>query len=54
MKTLTELVVMRNRMDAILAGPIDANVRFCLELARAEVVRAIRAQSLTREILEVA
>lgn len=54
MKTLSELVKLRDDVDAILAGEIDANVRFCLELARGEVVRAIRAQSLTREILEVA
>lgn len=54
MKTLLELVYIRDRMDAVLAGHVDANVRFCVELSRAEVLNAIRAQSFTPEILEVA
>jgi hypothetical protein len=54
MKTLLELVYIRDRMDAVLAGNVDANVRFCVELSRAEVLNAIRAQSFTPEILEVA
>jgi hypothetical protein len=54
MKTLLELVYIRDRMDAVLAAGIDSEVRFCVELARAEVLNAIRAQSCTSEILEVA
>lgn len=54
MKTLSELVVMRVRMDAILAGEIDAKVRFALELSRTELLNAIRAQSVMPEVLRAA
>lgn len=54
MKTLLELVYLRDRMDCLLAGELGENVRFCLEQARYEVLDAIRAQSFTSEVLEVA
>jgi hypothetical protein len=54
MKTLLELVSLRDRLDSLLAGDLGENVRFCLEQARYEVLNAIRAQSFASEILEVA
>lgn len=54
MTTLSKLVVVRDLMDGLLAGGLDADVRFALELSRSEVLKAIRAQSAVPEALEAA